>query len=197
MRAAVFQPAAPPRLRNDSRSARTRGQRAGNPHVPASVLAGGLPGALEDSEPQLRLRFRSRDAHAVRHGGPGPMMNSGIACQGCCVTRPARRAPSRPPFRTGTRALPVSGSPSPAGPGPAAGRRTLCRVPCALLSRGARSRAPRRTRAMASGASRYRLSCSLPGHELDVRGLVCCLYPPGAFVSVSRDRTTRLWAPDR
>uniref|UniRef100_A0A8C3WRU6 Phospholipase A-2-activating protein n=1 Tax=Catagonus wagneri TaxID=51154 RepID=A0A8C3WRU6_9CETA len=49
---------------------------------------------------------------------------------------------------------------------------------------------------MASGATRYRLSCSLPGHELDVRGLVCCLYPPGAFVSVSRDRTTRLWVPD-
>lgn len=51
--------------------------------------------------------------------------------------------------------------------------------------------------AMASGAAKYRLSCSLLGHELDVRGLVCCLYPPGAFVSVSRDRTTRLWAPDR
>ncbi|KAF3821342.1 hypothetical protein GH733_011495 [Mirounga leonina] len=50
---------------------------------------------------------------------------------------------------------------------------------------------------MASGAARYRLSCSLPGHELDVRGLVCSLYPPGAFVSVSRDRTTRLWVPDR
>ncbi|XP_064147893.1 phospholipase A-2-activating protein isoform X2 [Loxodonta africana] len=49
---------------------------------------------------------------------------------------------------------------------------------------------------MASGAAKYRLSCSLPGHELDVRGLVSCLYPPGAFVSVSRDRTTRLWAPD-
>ncbi|XP_004416833.1 PREDICTED: phospholipase A-2-activating protein [Odobenus rosmarus divergens] len=49
---------------------------------------------------------------------------------------------------------------------------------------------------MASGAARYRLSCSLPGHELDVRGLVCSLYPPGAFVSVSRDRTTRLWVPD-
>ncbi|XP_036290103.1 phospholipase A-2-activating protein isoform X3 [Pipistrellus kuhlii] len=46
------------------------------------------------------------------------------------------------------------------------------------------------------GAARYRLSCSLQGHELDVRGLVCCLYPPGAFVSVSRDRTTRLWVPD-
>uniref|UniRef100_A0A8C2NJA0 Phospholipase A-2-activating protein n=1 Tax=Capra hircus TaxID=9925 RepID=A0A8C2NJA0_CAPHI len=49
---------------------------------------------------------------------------------------------------------------------------------------------------MASGSCRYRLSCSLSGHELDVRGLVCCLYPPGAFVSVSRDRTTRLWVPD-
>ncbi|XP_004638625.1 phospholipase A-2-activating protein [Octodon degus] len=49
---------------------------------------------------------------------------------------------------------------------------------------------------MAGSGARYRLSCSLPGHELDVRGLVCCLYPPGAFVSVSRDRTTRLWAPD-
>uniref|UniRef100_H0VMN5 Phospholipase A-2-activating protein n=1 Tax=Cavia porcellus TaxID=10141 RepID=H0VMN5_CAVPO len=49
---------------------------------------------------------------------------------------------------------------------------------------------------MTSSGARYRLSCSLPGHELDVRGLVCCLYPPGAFVSVSRDRTTRLWAPD-
>ncbi|XP_006101297.2 phospholipase A-2-activating protein isoform X1 [Myotis lucifugus] len=49
---------------------------------------------------------------------------------------------------------------------------------------------------MESVAARYRLSCSLQGHELDVRGLVCCLYPPGAFVSVSRDRTTRLWVPD-
>lgn len=53
------------------------------------------------------------------------------------------------------------------------------------------------TRAMESVAARYRLSCSLQGHELDVRGLVCCLYPPGAFVSVSRDRTTRLWVPNR
>ncbi|XP_051817408.1 phospholipase A-2-activating protein isoform X1 [Antechinus flavipes] len=51
-------------------------------------------------------------------------------------------------------------------------------------------------RAMASGGGRYRLSCSLLGHELDVRGVVAGLYPPGAFVSVSRDRTTRLWAPN-
>ncbi|XP_028911100.1 phospholipase A-2-activating protein isoform X2 [Ornithorhynchus anatinus] len=49
---------------------------------------------------------------------------------------------------------------------------------------------------MASFGNRYRLSCSLSGHDLDVRGLVCGLYPPGTFVSVSRDRTARLWAPD-
>ncbi|XP_066474656.1 phospholipase A-2-activating protein [Tiliqua scincoides] len=45
-------------------------------------------------------------------------------------------------------------------------------------------------------ASAYRLRCSLVGHELDVRGLSCCLFPAGSFVSVSRDRTARLWAPD-
>lgn len=52
-------------------------------------------------------------------------------------------------------------------------------------------------RAMASAGSNYRLRCSLVGHELDVRGLSGCLFPTGAFVSVSRDRTARLWAPDR
>lgn len=40
------------------------------------------------------------------------------ACQGCCVTRPARRAPSLPPFRTGSPALPVSGRLSPQAPLP-------------------------------------------------------------------------------
>ncbi|XP_038625719.1 phospholipase A-2-activating protein isoform X1 [Tachyglossus aculeatus] len=49
---------------------------------------------------------------------------------------------------------------------------------------------------MASCWNRYRLRCTLPGHDLDVRGVVCGLYPPGTFVSVSRDRTARLWAPD-
>ncbi|XP_053150761.1 phospholipase A-2-activating protein isoform X2 [Hemicordylus capensis] len=49
---------------------------------------------------------------------------------------------------------------------------------------------------MASAGDIYRLRCSLVGHELDVRGLSCCLFPAGAFVSVSRDRTARLWAPD-
>ncbi|CAJ0942900.1 unnamed protein product [Ranitomeya imitator] len=44
----------------------------------------------------------------------------------------------------------------------------------------------------------YRLRCSLPGHELDVRGVVACPLSPGeGFVSVSRDRSARLWVPDR
>ncbi|XP_013048825.2 phospholipase A-2-activating protein [Anser cygnoides] len=42
----------------------------------------------------------------------------------------------------------------------------------------------------------YRLRCSLPGHQQDVRGLARGLFPDGGFVSVSRDRTARLWAPD-
>ncbi|KAF7244575.1 Phospholipase A-2-activating protein [Varanus komodoensis] len=42
----------------------------------------------------------------------------------------------------------------------------------------------------------YRLRCSLVGHELDVRGLSCAFFPTGSFVSVSRDRTARLWASD-
>ncbi|XP_073492039.1 phospholipase A-2-activating protein [Aquarana catesbeiana] len=43
----------------------------------------------------------------------------------------------------------------------------------------------------------YRLRCSLAGHELDVRGVTQCPLPPGeGFVSVSRDRSARLWVPD-
>ncbi|XP_062925067.1 phospholipase A-2-activating protein isoform X1 [Mobula hypostoma] len=45
-------------------------------------------------------------------------------------------------------------------------------------------------------SSGYRLSCSLVGHEMDVRGLVATLFPVGAFVSVSRDRTARVWVPN-
>ncbi|XP_041041785.1 phospholipase A-2-activating protein isoform X3 [Carcharodon carcharias] len=44
-------------------------------------------------------------------------------------------------------------------------------------------------------SSGFRLSCSLPGHEMDVRGLATTLFPVGAFVSVSRDRTARVWVP--
>ncbi|XP_026569208.1 phospholipase A-2-activating protein isoform X1 [Pseudonaja textilis] len=49
---------------------------------------------------------------------------------------------------------------------------------------------------MATPVGIYRLRCSLVGHELDVRGLSCCLFPTGSFVSVSRDRTARVWAPN-
>ncbi|NXU50777.1 PLAP protein, partial [Turnix velox] len=50
--------------------------------------------------------------------------------------------------------------------------------------------------AMAGEACSYRLRCSLLGHEQDVRGLTSGLFPPSGFISVSRDRTARLWAPD-
>ncbi|XP_062850294.1 phospholipase A-2-activating protein [Trichomycterus rosablanca] len=49
---------------------------------------------------------------------------------------------------------------------------------------------------MASSSSTYRLSCSIPGHEMDVRGLAAAMFPEGSFVSVSRDRTARVWVPN-
>uniref|UniRef100_A0A3Q1K121 Phospholipase A2-activating protein n=1 Tax=Anabas testudineus TaxID=64144 RepID=A0A3Q1K121_ANATE len=48
---------------------------------------------------------------------------------------------------------------------------------------------------MASSNS-YKLRCSIPGHEMDVRGLATAVFPDGAFVSVSRDRTGRVWVPN-
>ncbi|XP_032873705.1 phospholipase A-2-activating protein [Amblyraja radiata] len=47
-----------------------------------------------------------------------------------------------------------------------------------------------------AASSGFRLSCSLVGHEMDVRGLVATLFPVGAFVSVSRDRSARVWVPN-
>ncbi|XP_076144610.1 phospholipase A-2-activating protein [Alosa pseudoharengus] len=47
-----------------------------------------------------------------------------------------------------------------------------------------------------ASSSTYRLSCSIPGHEMDVRGLATAPFPDGAFVSVSRDRTARVWVPN-
>ncbi|XP_026990269.2 phospholipase A-2-activating protein [Tachysurus fulvidraco] len=44
--------------------------------------------------------------------------------------------------------------------------------------------------------STYRLSCSIPGHEMDVRGLVTAGFPDGAFVSASRDKTAKVWMPN-
>uniref|UniRef100_A0A8C5I6L2 Phospholipase A2-activating protein n=1 Tax=Gouania willdenowi TaxID=441366 RepID=A0A8C5I6L2_GOUWI len=45
-------------------------------------------------------------------------------------------------------------------------------------------------------ANSYKLRCSIPGHEMDVRGLATAVFPEGAFVSVSRDRTGRVWVPN-
>ncbi|XP_029931915.1 phospholipase A-2-activating protein [Myripristis murdjan] len=42
----------------------------------------------------------------------------------------------------------------------------------------------------------FKLRCSIPGHEMDVRGLAAAVFPDGAFVSVSRDRTGRVWVPN-
>ncbi|XP_068611928.1 phospholipase A-2-activating protein [Brachionichthys hirsutus] len=42
----------------------------------------------------------------------------------------------------------------------------------------------------------YKLRCSIPGHEMDVRGLAAATFTDGAFVSVSRDRTGRVWVPN-
>ncbi|XP_035480973.1 phospholipase A-2-activating protein isoform X1 [Scophthalmus maximus] len=42
----------------------------------------------------------------------------------------------------------------------------------------------------------FKLRCSIPGHEMDVRGLAAAAFPEGAFVSVSRDRTGKVWVPN-
>uniref|UniRef100_A0A3P9M9D4 Phospholipase A2 activating protein n=1 Tax=Oryzias latipes TaxID=8090 RepID=A0A3P9M9D4_ORYLA len=47
-----------------------------------------------------------------------------------------------------------------------------------------------------SSTNIYKLRCSIPGHEMDVRGVAPAAFPDGAFVSVSRDRTGRVWVPN-
>ncbi|CAL1590133.1 unnamed protein product [Knipowitschia caucasica] len=47
-----------------------------------------------------------------------------------------------------------------------------------------------------SSLGSYKLRCTIPGHEMDVRGLAAATFPEGAFVSVSRDRTGRIWVPN-
>ncbi|KAG7260753.1 hypothetical protein CRUP_015132 [Coryphaenoides rupestris] len=46
-----------------------------------------------------------------------------------------------------------------------------------------------------ASSNAYKLRCSVPGHEMDVRG-VAAFCVDGAFVSVSRDRTGRVWTPN-
>ncbi|XP_029975404.1 phospholipase A-2-activating protein [Salarias fasciatus] len=47
-----------------------------------------------------------------------------------------------------------------------------------------------------ASSNTYKLRCSIPGHEMDVRGLTAAFFPEGSFVSVSRDRTGRVWVPN-
>ncbi|XP_041475058.1 phospholipase A-2-activating protein-like [Lytechinus variegatus] len=41
----------------------------------------------------------------------------------------------------------------------------------------------------------FKLSCTLAGHESDVRAVAAGLFPEGSIITASRDRTTRLWVP--
>lgn len=43
----------------------------------------------------------------------------------------------------------------------------------------------------------FKLSCSLTGHESDVRAVAAGLFPEGSIITASRDRTARLWVPSR
>ncbi|XP_053715871.1 phospholipase A-2-activating protein [Synchiropus splendidus] len=47
-----------------------------------------------------------------------------------------------------------------------------------------------------ASSNTYKLRCSIAGHEMDVRGLAAAVFPDGALVSVSRDRTGRIWVPN-
>ncbi|XP_047134091.1 phospholipase A-2-activating protein isoform X1 [Hydra vulgaris] len=42
----------------------------------------------------------------------------------------------------------------------------------------------------------YKLKSNLVGHKADVRAVIPSLYPPGSILSVSRDKSCRLWIPD-
>ena len=42
----------------------------------------------------------------------------------------------------------------------------------------------------------YKLSCVLRGHEMDVRGICKSVHPLGGLISVSRDRSVRVWKKD-
>jgi len=44
-------------------------------------------------------------------------------------------------------------------------------------------------------AARYKIRCSVIGHEKDVRAVTPSLFPDGGIISTSRDVTARLWIP--
>ena len=49
---------------------------------------------------------------------------------------------------------------------------------------------------MESKHKTYKISCSLVGHEQDVRALAPVFKPEGGIISGSRDKTARLWIPN-
>lgn len=42
----------------------------------------------------------------------------------------------------------------------------------------------------------FKLSTVLRGHELDIRAVCPAVFPAGAILTASRDRTTRVWVPE-
>ena len=43
--------------------------------------------------------------------------------------------------------------------------------------------------------SKYKIRCSLLGHEQDVRAVCAAYFPTGGILSASRDLTARVWSP--
>ena len=43
----------------------------------------------------------------------------------------------------------------------------------------------------------FKLSSILEGHEMDVRAITAAFYPEGSIITGSRDRTARIWVPNR
>ena len=55
---------------------------------------------------------------------------------------------------------------------------------------------PERIRPVTRDKMAYKVRCQIFGHEKDVRGICNAPFPDGAFISGSRDITTRVWVPN-
>lgn len=176
---------------------------------------GSSPFLSPDSPTAIKPR---RAAEPVSRQPPGPQRSAHLPRDSEASFRPPRDGGPRglrPPeclAREGRQPCPLCGAvpagtwslaPPPPPPRRARGHLFRTRRSAASGSGGRRGggnsccvRTPRRPPAMAGEGGAYRLRCSLVGHGQDVRGLTRGLFPQGGFVSVSRDRTARLWAPD-